>query len=409
MVATGGPPKPPSSIRRGRKQERSGGEHKVEVPLREAGTLSSASAPAEGWTFSSAPAPADGWDGNSRSVSIATTPEFLRKKDRARNAAAAAEQKRAAVEEALRAAQAAEEEYQTALDAVEQHSSFISVTARPRRPSLSVDVAPDDDDVASNDSSRSSLRGSSRLMEPENAMKTWGKIIDAMDSRDAADTVADGAAAKHAPLDRVEAARKMVSNHEVLLKDLTRADGPPVSQPALQRLPGRERDVDAFLKECARRLAGRLPEQGCRHTKPTSAQQSETWAAAAAYLTARLQVSSRDVAKVPGHTGRKRDMSPAAGLAFKAVLAEVAVEEIDCLATSTWGKLTDGLEVVADADSVADGAAAEFTRLACRQAARKLIGNHQAVCGCHARTQRIWCYSHLRHHNRPPPCRSATT
>ena len=113
-------------MRRGRKQERSGGELKVEVPLREAGTLSSASAPAEGWMLSSAPAPADGWDGNSRSISLAPTPEFLRKKDRARNAAAAAEQKRAAVEEALRAAQAAEEEYQTALDAVEQHSSFIS-------------------------------------------------------------------------------------------------------------------------------------------------------------------------------------------------------------------------------------------------------------------------------------------
>ena len=180
-----------------------------------------------------------------------------------------------------------------------------------------------------------------------------------------------------------------------------------MSQPALQRLPGRERDVDAFLKECARRLAGRLPEQGCRHTKPTSAQQSETWAAAAAYLTARLQVSSRDVAKVPGHTGRKRDMSPAAGLAFKAVLAEVAVEEIDSLATSTWGKLTDGLD--AATDGVPDGAAAEHAPSSRREAAAKLIGNHQAVCGCHARTQRIWCYSHLRHHNRPPPCRSATT
>jgi len=140
------------------------------------------------------------------------------------------------------------------------------------------------------------------------------------------DTVADGVAAEHAPQARVEAARKMYRNHEVLLKDLTRADGPPVSQPGLSRLPGREKDVELFLREVARRLTGRLPEQGCRHTKPTSAQQLETWAAAAAYLASRLQVSAREVARVPNHTGRKPDMSPPAGLALRAVLAEVASE-----------------------------------------------------------------------------------
>ena len=60
----------------------------------------------------------------------------------------------------------------------------------------------------------------------------------------------------------------MIGNHEVLLRDLTRNDGPPKTQPELQRLPGREKDVDAFLKECARRLAGRLPainDDGRKH------------------------------------------------------------------------------------------------------------------------------------------------
>jgi bacteriorhodopsin len=99
--------------------------------------------------------------------------------------------------------------------------------------------------------------------------------------------------------------------------DLTRPDGPPLTQPDLQRLPGRERDVDLFLREVARRLSGR------QHCQPETAQQSEVWAAAAAYLSSRLHVDASEVAQTAGFEQRKPDMSPAAGAAFLAVLAEV--------------------------------------------------------------------------------------
>ena len=47
---------------------------------------------------------------------------------------------------------------------------------------------------------------------------------------------------------------------------------------------------------------------------------------AAAYLAGRLQVSEEEVGHVPGHEGRKADMSPAAGAAMRAVLAEMGAE-----------------------------------------------------------------------------------
>ena len=90
------------------------------------------------------------------------------------------------------------------------------------------------------------------------AFTTWGLTREEVERRPMTPReeryYADGVAAEHAPQARVEAARKMYRNHEVLLKDLTRADGPPVSQPGLVRLPGREKDVELFLREVARRL-----------------------------------------------------------------------------------------------------------------------------------------------------------
>ena len=61
---------------------------------------------------------------------------------------------------------------------------------------------------------------------------------------------------------------------------------------------------------------------GQRTRKPSRAE-AVTWVNAAAYLAARLQVSEEEVAHVPGHEGRKADMSPAAGAAMRAVLAEM--------------------------------------------------------------------------------------
>ena len=317
-------------------------------------------------------------------TTFAKTPEYLRRKDAARLAAEEAARSRYAVEQMLAQAKAAEEQHRAALMAMNEYGP----NDRAQQPTrdrglerLQDAYAAMVDDSSSQASSAMRLRRPTTPLawqEAANSTRTWGNLNDHLDSLEPAESVADGAAAKHPALARTEAARKVVGNHEALLKDLTRADGPPSTQPALARMPGREKDVDLFLKEIARRLAGRYPDQGCRHTKPTSAQQLETWAAAAAYLAARLQVSTEDVKGVRGHTGRKPDMSPPAGLALRAVLAEVAVEEVDSLAGTTWGKLTDALNDATDA--AADGAAAQHGPSARREAARKLISNHQAVC-----------------------------
>ena len=106
-----------------------------------------------------------------------------------------------------------------------------------------------------------------------------------------------------------------------MLRDICRADGPPASQPELARLPGQEREVNIFLREATRRLREAF-KPGQRTRQPSRAE-AATWVGVAAYLAARLQVSEEEVAHVPGHEGRKADMSPAAGAAMRAVLAEM--------------------------------------------------------------------------------------
>ena len=106
-----------------------------------------------------------------------------------------------------------------------------------------------------------------------------------------------------------------------VLRDICRADGPPASQPELARLPGQEREVNIFLREATRRLREAF-KPGQRTRQPSRAE-AATWVGVAAYLAARLQVSEEEVAHVPGHEGRKADMSPAAGAAMRAVLAEM--------------------------------------------------------------------------------------
>ena len=84
----------------------------------------------------------------------------------------------------------------------------------------------------------------------------------------------------------------------------------------------------------AGRLLGRGPNSKARPERPASTIEGAAWAGAAAYLAGRLQVSEKEVGHVPGHEGRKADMSPAAGAAMRAVLAEMGKEGGDAAAAT---------------------------------------------------------------------------
>ena len=70
---------------------------------------------------------------------------------------------------------------------------------------------------------------SALLLQPTQPF-TWSEFNSMLGETD---TVADGAVAQHEPLARLEAARKLITNHHAVLNDITRSDAPaPVSQPA---------------------------------------------------------------------------------------------------------------------------------------------------------------------------------
>ena len=161
--------------------------------------------------------------------------------------------------------------------------------------------------------------------------RRWSELREKLSYTGAYDTVADGAAGEHAAPARREAAKKLVMNHERVLHDLTRVDGAPKTQPDLFRMPGQEHDVDTALREVARRLVGRLPRDSARRGKPATVEQARAWAATAEFLSARVQATAEEMEGVEGHEQRKPDMSPEAAAAFKAVLAEVAKEEVPSL------------------------------------------------------------------------------
>jgi len=129
-------------------------------------------------------------------------------------------------------------------------------------------------------------------------------------------TKVDGAAAAHSPIAREEAARKLIVNHESVLRDVT--NGNALTQPDLARLPSiAEPFVDQALREVARRLIGRRPGEDClEKLQPTTAALA-AWADTAKYLDSRIQ------ATVQEKPGRPPDMSEQAAAAMRAVLWEV--------------------------------------------------------------------------------------
>jgi len=158
--------------------------------------------------------------------------------------------------------------------------------------------------------------------------RRWSVLKDHLLLSGSIETVASGVAAEHAGAARTEACRKLVMNHERVLHDLTRADGPPLTQKGLVRLPGKVREVDVALLELAHRLFGRIPgERATPVGHPATVEQQAVWAATASYLNARVQATPQEMQQTPGHEQREPDMSPPAAAAMRAVLLEMKSEK----------------------------------------------------------------------------------
>jgi len=104
----------------------------------------------------------------------------------------------------------------------------------------------------------------------------------------------------------VEAATKLIGNHDYVVKDICSAS--PISQRELSRMNAASMsDVDEMMQEVARRLLGRRGSTGG----------SAVWQGVAAYLASRTQSTAQQC------PGRKPDMSEKAAEAFLAVVKEV--------------------------------------------------------------------------------------
>ena len=166
-----------------------------------------------------------------------------------------------------------------------------------------------------------------KLASTDNASH-WGRLKSVLEVSSDGDNMADGASAGHTCAARHEAATKLVTNHAAVIRDVTRPDGPPVSQPSLKRMPRQHDAVDAVLFEVARRLLGRRYGDSKRWGRPGTEAEALLWASAAQFVKARLQTSTAQVANCRDHEKRKADMSPAAGAAMRAVLDEVSRAEV---------------------------------------------------------------------------------
>ena len=201
----------------------------------------------------------------------------------------------------------------------------------------------------------------------------------------------DVAAEAHPFAAREEAARKLLSNFDALMKDVTNPSpvlnivGRALTQPELKRvlvisegpLDSRWRWVAQGLLEVARRLI-----KGT-HSASTDAA-TATWTNTAAYLDSRIQSTRNDV------PGREPDMSAAAAAAMRAVLKEVGGmcgmgdgKSVDASGgTAAAGPLQTALQRGAPHWKVLRLLAERSESIysaARKQAALKLIGNHEAV------------------------------
>jgi len=123
---------------------------------------------------------------------------------------------------------------------------------------------------------------------------------------------------------RMEAAARLMKNHEAVLRDMTLESGVATAclvqakqtQSHLERVPiGEAHHADELLRETARRLlCAEVPEKKASHRA------REVWKVGAAYLRDRLQTEHMEEYK------RAPDMSAAATAAMKQVLAAILAE-----------------------------------------------------------------------------------
>mgnify|MGYP004180243479 CR=1 FL=1 len=160
-------------------------------------------------------------------------------------------------------------------------------------------------------------------------------------------TEADGAAAVHSHGAREEAARKMITNHEALVRDVTNPS--PKTQPQLARVSEAAAPfVDQTLREVARRLLGRRAGSEQLQEKVDA----ETAMQTARYLHNRIQSTAEE------KPGRHPDMSTAATAALRAVLAEVGGIEL-CPRWEALRQLMDGSQLAAGVGSAYEHGARE--------------------------------------------------
>jgi hypothetical protein len=134
----------------------------------------------------------------------------------------------------------------------------------------------------------------------------------------ASDMSTNGATAMRQVLGQLEACGKLMSNHNMVVQDITNGKGAGVfggslTQLNLKRLgPYHEATVSNMVREVCSRLLGKKVHE------PTSAGETQVWADAAVFLTHRIQSSTGQC------RGRAPDMSECAALTLRSVLKEIA-------------------------------------------------------------------------------------
>ena len=221
--------------------------------------------------------------------------------------------------------------------------------------------------------------GAPQAATPHGSVPLWRALEKMAERKSRFETQADGVAAAHSHTARGAAAKKLISNYQAVLFDITNPS--PISQHLLARLDDSARPhVDEALREVARRLLGRVPgsEQLEVRLDPYNRAQVDAWIGTAQYLDSRIQATPED------KPGRPPDMPPESAAAMKAVLREVGGMAVPITLRASapqWAMLHRLLEeaVPFPFHSEAEGAAAAHSHAARQEAAAKLITNHVNV------------------------------